>query len=82
MIGFPVHSICTVGNNAEKIYSSLMDSMLRIFTGGAGLVGIDGTGKLEEESSSLRNLGRGGRGTKKIRASGIFWGKKRAQQPL
>lgn len=59
-----------------------MDSMLRIFTGGAGLVGIDGTGKLEEESSSLRNLGRGGRGTKKIRASGIFWGKKRAQQPL
>ena len=46
MIGFPVHSICTVGYNAKKIHSSLMDSMLRIFTGGAGVVRIDGTGKL------------------------------------
>lgn len=63
MIGLPVHSICTVGCNAEKIHSSLMDSVLRIFTGGAGLVGIDGTGKLEGESSSLGNLGRGGEGS-------------------
>ena len=40
-----------------------MDSVLRIFTGGAGLVGIDGTGKLEGESSSPGNLGRGGEGS-------------------
>jgi len=46
VIGFPVHSICTLGYNAEKIHSSLMDSMLRNFTCGAGVVGIDGTGKL------------------------------------
>ena len=37
------------------------------------MVGIDGTGKLEEESSSLGNLGRGGRGAKKIREKNVLY---------
>ena len=65
-----------------------MDSMLRIFTGGAGVVGIDGTGKLGGkgvQQSGKSRQGWGGELKKSLpsaRKSGFFWGKKRPTVPV
>lgn len=79
---FPCSQHLHSGYNAEKTHSSLMDSMLRIFTGGAGVVGIHGTGKLGGKGvqQSGKSRQRWGGELKKslssVRESGFIWGKK------